>query len=216
MEKEKIWLLMVLNYLIISLTLINYSYSIESPDYRVILQLETDIEIRLYKESLWVSSVVKNPTTFEKSTKDGFHRIYQYIHGANINSSQIMITAPIVTTIFPETHASDCYVKFYLPAKYEAAPPLPKPELNLQFERWKTQCLAVRKFSGFAEDESINKEIKALVATLNKILTGKTQILEDTSAFTIAQYNASFHLSDRLNEVWLNVSGLAIEGCPPS
>lgn len=125
-----------------------------------------------------------------------------------------MFTAPILTSISPGTHASDCYVKFYLPAKYEASPPLPRPELNLLFERWKTQCLAVRKFSGFALDESISKESKALVATLNKILTGKAQISEDTAAFAIAQYNASFHLSGRINEVWLNASGLAIEGCP--
>ncbi|XP_071929121.1 uncharacterized protein [Coffea arabica] len=213
--EEKTWMLMILKFLIILLTMINYVSSIESPEYRVILRyLESDVEIRLYEESFWVSAAVRNATSFEKSTKDGFHRVYQYIRGANLNSSQMVITAPILTTIVPGTHGSDCYVKFYLPAKYAAAPPLPKTELNLQFERWNSQCLAVKSFSGFAQDESIRNETQAFVVTLNKIFNGKTKILEDTAIFSIAQYNAPSHLSGRLNEVWLNASAFAVEGCP--
>ena len=73
--EEKTWMLMILKFLIILLTMINYVSSIESPEYRVILQyLESDVEIRLYEESFWVSAAVRNATSFEKSTKDGFHR----------------------------------------------------------------------------------------------------------------------------------------------
>ncbi|CAI9092976.1 OLC1v1028362C1 [Oldenlandia corymbosa var. corymbosa] len=200
---------------IIFITLINYAKSIESPEYRVVLRLDSDTEIRLYKESLWVAALVKNSTSFEKTTKDGFHRVYQYIHGANLNSSQMVITAPVLTTFSSATGATDSYVKFYMPAKFQPMPPFPMPELNLNFERWRAQCYAVRKFPGFAKDEGISKQIGALVAALNNDLSGVVQILDDRAySFTIAQYNASSRLTGRLNEVWFNVSAFALEGCP--
>ncbi|KAL2543227.1 SOUL heme-binding family protein [Abeliophyllum distichum] len=112
-----------------------------------------------------------------------------------------------------EKNGSDYYVKFYVPEKYEAAPPLPSSALNLQVEKWRTNCIAVRKFSGFAKDENVHSEIEAFLTSLRNLWTGKTTVFEDKYSFTIAQYNASFHLSGRLNEVWMNVSGLEIDGC---
>uniref|UniRef100_A0A5B7BF28 Putative heme-binding protein 2 n=1 Tax=Davidia involucrata TaxID=16924 RepID=A0A5B7BF28_DAVIN len=187
--------------------------AIESPQYRVV-HSESDLEIRLYRESSWVSALVRGATSFEKSTKDGFHRLYQYIHGSNLNSSRFMMTTPILTSITPSENGSDYFVRFYLSSKYEGGPPQPYPELNLLFDKWTSHCVAVRKFSGFAKDDNISKEIEALVTSLDKILTGKTANMKDKNSYTIAQYNASSHLSGRLNEVWMNVSGFTAEGCP--
>lgn len=124
-----------------------------------------------------------------------------------------MMTAPVLTNINQTENGTDYYVKFYVPEKYEAAPPLPSPALNLQVEKWRTQCIAVRKFSGFAKDENVHSEFEAFLTSLRKLLGGKSTSLRDKSSFTIAQYNASFHLSGRLNEVWMNVSELEIDGC---
>lgn len=141
--------------------------------------------------------------------------MYQYIHGANADSLQLKKTAPILTTISEAAvKNSNRFVKFYL-SRQVGATPQPNPELSLQVEKCKSHCIAVRKFSGFANDATINKEKLGLVSSLDKLsISAKSKysvILEDKSAYSIAQYNASFHLSDRINEVWMNVS---TQGCP--
>lgn len=50
-------------------------HAIESPAYTVI-HLESDFEIRLYRETSWVSAPVQGSDSFEKATKDGFHRFF--------------------------------------------------------------------------------------------------------------------------------------------
>lgn len=72
--------------------------------------------------------------------------------------------------------------------------------------------MAVKKFAGFAKDDTINKEKEALVASIHN--SRKTAVLNDQNSYTVAQYNASWHLSGRLNEVWMSVLGFSAEGCP--
>ncbi|XP_058193104.1 uncharacterized protein LOC131310212 [Rhododendron vialii] len=201
-------------FLALVLALLPLSNAIESPQYTVI-RSEPGVEIRLYEESSWMSALVPGGTSFEKSTKDGFHRLYQYIHGANLNSSNLMKTAPVLTSITTQSsHESNYTVRLYVSAKYGGAPPQPNPELNLVLDKWRSHCIAVRTFSGFAKDDNINKEMEALVTVLGKISGGKPDSIEGKGSYSIAQYNASFHQSGRLNEVWMNVSGFAAEGCP--
>lgn len=50
--------------------------AIESPNYTVATS-ESDFEIRLYSESTWLSAPVQ-ATSFDQSTKNGFHRLLYY------------------------------------------------------------------------------------------------------------------------------------------
>ncbi|CAL5197250.1 unnamed protein product [Lathyrus oleraceus] len=185
----------------------NSALAIESPKYTVI-QSESDFQIRLYNESSWISAPSSGTNSFEQSTKIGFHRLYQYIHGANLNSSKLAITAPILTRIPSPVSSEVGYsVRMYVSPHFQGKPPQPNPELKLQLEKWKSQCIAVRKFSGYAKDDNINKEIEALVSSLNKQIDKTSEIVHDASSYTIAQYNASFRNTERVNEVWINVSG---------
>ncbi|XP_010023486.2 heme-binding protein 1 [Eucalyptus grandis] len=186
------------------LTIIPSDHAIESPQYTVAL-LASDFEIRLYRNSTWMSAPLQG-TSFEESTKEGFHRLYQFIHGANLDSSEINMTSPIVTSIAQSSQGSfsSYWVNFYLPAKFQGAPPEPYLELNLKLDERKARCVAVRKFSGFARDDNIDEEMEALVASLDSYMSGGI-VKDDTNVFAIAQYNASYHLSGRLNEVWLKV-----------
>lgn len=145
-------------------------------------------------------------------------RLYQYMHGANLNSSKLAFTAPVLTSMTSSTSSSgsDYVVRLYVSAKYQWKPPQPNPELNLKIDKWGVHCIAVRKFSGFARDDNINKEVEALVNSLSKHLDGSSATIEDKGSYAIAQYNASRHLSGRLNEVWINVSGPIAYGCPLS
>ena len=133
-------------------------------------------------------------------------RLYQYIHGANLNHTRLAMTAPVLTTI---TEAS-YFVKLSLSASYEGNPPQPDPELNLQVEKWRDKCIAIRKFSGFARDDNIHEEAEAPGTSLNEHWNGT---LENKGSYTIAQYNASSQISGRFNEAWMVVSGFGAEGC---
>ncbi|EEF34460.1 heme-binding protein 2 [Ricinus communis] len=190
--------------------LVFYGHAIGSPNY-TLLHSESDYELRLYREVSWISALVQG-SSFQKSTKDGFHRIYQYIHGENLNSAQLPMTAPVLTSIVPSSTATVHYVRLFL---NKSNPPQPNPELNLQFTKWRAQCIAVRNFSGFAEDDNVKKEMEGLVASLTKHSTGNTAVINDTSSYTIAQYNSSHYQSRRYNEVWIDVSGVNIDGCLP-
>nr|POE44785.1 hypothetical protein CFP56_79396 [Quercus suber] len=50
--------------------------AIESPQYTVV-HSESDFEIRLYRQSTWMSAPAKD-LSFEKATKFGFHRCYYF------------------------------------------------------------------------------------------------------------------------------------------
>ncbi|XP_028769422.1 uncharacterized protein LOC114726869 [Neltuma alba] len=186
--------------------------AIESPNYTVAAS-ESDLEIRLYSESSWLSARVQG-TSFSQSTKIGFHRLYQYMHGGNLDSSRLDFTAPMLTSITSSTssHGNDYVVMSYMSAKYHGKPPEPNPELNLKVEKWGAHCIAVRKFSGFARDDNINTEVEALINSLS----GRAATIEDKGTYAVAQYNDSRHISGRLNEVWINLSGPFVLGCPHS
>ncbi|XP_077219844.1 uncharacterized protein LOC143854021 [Tasmannia lanceolata] len=208
-----------LSSFLLSLFLINFFFcpyllvlGIESPQFTVV-HSESDFEIRLYRDSSWMSASVRG-ISFDKATKEGFHRLYQYIHGGNMNSSRLVMTAPILTSVIPGTQSSEYTVRFYLSTKWQEGPPPPLPELNLQFGKWGNHCVAVRTFSGFSTDENIIKEVDSLVNNIGRSHLANSAVFEDKYGYMIAQYNASFRATGRLNEVWMNVTGYAREGCP--
>ncbi|XP_031474816.1 uncharacterized protein LOC116247011 [Nymphaea colorata] len=188
---------------------------IESPQFTLI-HSESEFEIRLYRESSWMSALVQD-ISFEKSTRGGFHRLFQYIQGANLNFSRIPMTAPVLTSIVPGSgplYSSGYIVRFYLPTKFQETPPLPLPELDLQEEKWEGRCVAVRKFSGFARDSNIVKEAQSLATSLGRSpWANSTTFDEDKYAYSIAQYNSPFRFIGRTNEVWVDVVGPQ-GGCP--
>ncbi|KAK3004559.1 hypothetical protein RJ639_019065, partial [Escallonia herrerae] len=143
--------------------------------------------------------------SFEKATRDGFHRLFQYIQGANLNSSRVSMTAPVLTSIVPEAgplHSSAYFVRFYLPIKFQATPPLPLPKLNLKPDTWTNHCVAVRKFSGFARDSNIAREAEKLAISLSNSPWANSTSSKSKYAYSIAQYNSPFRFIGRLYEVW--------------
>lgn len=187
---------------------------IESPEYTQI-HSESDFEIRLYRESSWMSAP-SDDISFEKATKFGFHRLFQYIEGANLNWSRIAMTRPVLTSIVPDAgplHSSAYFVRLYLPFKFQASPPLPLPELNLQPVRWPGHCVAVRKFSGFARDKNIVKEAEKLAVSLSRSTWANSSDLLRKNAYSIAQYSSPFRIVHRVNEVWADVDGSRVPIC---
>ncbi|KAK1285119.1 hypothetical protein QJS10_CPB20g01827 [Acorus calamus] len=157
--------------------------------------------------------------SFEKATKDGFHRLFQYIQGANLNTSRIAMTAPVLTSIVPGAgplHSSAYFIRLYLPIKFQTSPPLPLPELNLHPDKWSSHCIAIRKFSGFAWDSNIVKEAEKLATSLSRSPWANSTGSGSTYAYSIAQYNSPFRFIGRVNEVWVDIDGSQTEECQVS
>lgn len=126
------------------------------------------------------------------------------------------MTAPVLTSIVPDAgplHSSAYFVRFYLPVKFQASPPLPLPELNLQPVKWASHCTAVRKFSGFARDSNIIKEAEKLALSLSRSSWANSTDFLDKNAYSIAQYSSPFRIIGRVNEVWADVDGSQVPGC---
>ncbi|KAK1276603.1 hypothetical protein QJS04_geneDACA012784 [Acorus gramineus] len=192
-------------------------HAIESPQFTVV-HSESDFEVRLYRDSSWMSAPARE-ISFEKATKDGFHRLFQYIQGANLNSSRIAMTAPVLTSIVPGAgplHSSAYFIGLYLPIKFQTSPPLPLPELNLHPDKWLSHCIAVRKFSGFARDSNIVKEAEKLATSLSRSPWANSTGSGSAYAYSIAQYNSPFRFIGRVNEVWVDIDGSQTKECQVS
>ncbi|KAG8638799.1 hypothetical protein MANES_14G063400v8 [Manihot esculenta] len=186
--------------------------AIEKPQYQIV-HAESDFQVRLYAQATWMAAPVSE-ISFEKATLDGFHRLFQFIQGANLNWTRIPMTAPVVTSIVPGAgpfQSSAYSVLFYLPLKFQADPPIPIPELHLKPYVWDSHCVAVRKFSGYATDDNIIKEAKRLSISLSRSPWINNTSAETNFAYSIAQYDSPFHFIGRLNEVWADID--ATDGC---
>lgn len=210
MEKHRLFLIGVLTLLY----LLAQGNAIENPQYQIVHE-ESDFEVRLYTESTWMSATVTE-ISFEKATFDGFHRLFQYIQGANLNWTRVPMTAPVVTSIVPGAgpFQSQAYsVLLYLPVNFQADPPVPLLELHLEPYVWDTHCVAVRKFSGFAKDDNIIKEAKKLAVSLSRSPLANITLTDSDYAYSIAQYDAPFQFIGRVNEIWVDINATAINEC---
>ncbi|KAK1433835.1 hypothetical protein QVD17_10753 [Tagetes erecta] len=190
----------ILSTIIIFIFILGFTTAYESPSYTVI-HSESDFEIRSYEPSVWMTAPSKK-NSFRKATNDGFHRLFQFIEGANLNNSRVSMTVPVLTI---PLDSSAYVVYFYLPDKFQASPPLPLPELNLKPESWPAACVAVRQFSGFARDKNTVEEAEKLATSLSR--SGYSTAASSNFAYSIAQYNSPLKFFGRLNEVWVYVEG---------
>ncbi|KAJ0105566.1 hypothetical protein Patl1_18080 [Pistacia atlantica] len=182
-----------------------------------VVHSESDFDVRLYTESTWMSAPVCE-LSFEKATLFGFHRLFQFIEGANLNYSRIPMTSPVVTSIVPGAgplHSSAYVVRFYLPVKFQADPPTPLPELRLKPYVWDSRCVAVRKFSGFAKDENIVREAEKLAISLRRSPWANGTSSDSDYAYSIAQYSSPFQFIGRVNEIWVDIDASGIDACKP-
>ncbi|CAO2826399.1 unnamed protein product [Amaranthus hypochondriacus] len=219
MEK-KLWnngKMMMMIAIWVTLNLFATTKAIESPQFTVI-HTESEFEIRVYRDSTWMSAPVDH-LSFHQATKLGFHRLFQYIQGANLNFSRIPMTKPVLTSIVPGAgplHSSAYFVRFYLPLKFQAIPPLPLPELQLKPVSWPTHCVAVRKFSGFAGDNNVVTEAEKLATSLGRSPWANSTSAKSKSAYSVAQYNSPFRIFGRENEMWVDVDGSESNNCMSS
>ncbi|GAU47595.1 hypothetical protein TSUD_186070 [Trifolium subterraneum] len=178
----------------------------ESPQYTVV-HTDSEFEIRLYQTSVWMSAPAVDIISFEKATWYGFHRLFQFIQGANLNFSRIPMTSPVLTSMVPGSGPLDSqgyYVSLYLPEKFQDNPPVPLPELNIKPYEFVGHCVAVRTFCGVAKDERIVKEAEKLDKSLSRSQWNESKV--EHGGYSIAQYKYTpFRFAKRRNEVWVDI-----------
>uniref|UniRef100_A0A804MXF4 Uncharacterized protein n=1 Tax=Zea mays TaxID=4577 RepID=A0A804MXF4_MAIZE len=174
----------------------------ETPQYTTV-HAESDFEVRLYGDTVWMSAPTPDIPSFHVATKLGFHRLFQYLMGANLNSSRIRMTTPVLTSVVPGAgplRSSAYSVRLYLPAKFQASPPVPLPELNLHPDRWPGHCVAARSFSGRARDKNVVEEAEKLAMSLSRSPWANSTDYSSKSAYSVAQYSSPFRIIGRVNE----------------
>ncbi|KAI4341391.1 hypothetical protein MLD38_026121 [Melastoma candidum] len=211
MEKQRLIMLLALISAACVSILCNsgLTEAIESPHYKIVL-LESDFHVRLYSKSVWISAAVDD-LSFEKATLCGYARLFAYTQGANLNSSWLPPTVPVVTALLPGAgplNSSAYSVRLYLPSKFQAELPSPFPELDLKPYIWPIRCVAVRRFYGFATNKSVVKEAGRLARSLSK-----SNITTGDRGYSVAQYSPPLQIIGRVNEVWVDVTLDEIDGC---
>ncbi|MCD9643865.1 hypothetical protein HAX54_031717 [Datura stramonium] len=178
---------------------------IECPNYELI-QSGKDYEIRLYNSPMWTSTAPIDDISLYSATRTGFFRLFDYIQGKNSYQEIIEMTAPVITQVKPSDGplcASSFVVSFYVPKKNQPNPP---PAKGLHVQKWGKTYVAVRQFSGFVADEDVPKEAAALSASIAgtewAAAVDKSQAADNTTIYTVAQYNSPFEFKNRVNEIW--------------
>jgi len=157
-----------------------------------------EYELRMYPTSSWVSTNIVG-MDYDKATSEGFHRLFDYISGANELNMKIDMTAPVTTRVIPgpgPACESNFTVSFFVPFKYQENPPKPtSPDVFIsslpEFEAY------VRSFKGFAGQDEYLKEAATLAADLSN-----ATISHHTDFFYTAGYDSPFKPFNRHNEVW--------------
>lgn len=116
------------------------------------------------------------------------------------------MTVPVIAQVKPSDGpfcSSSFVVSFYVPKKNQPNPP---PAQGLQLQKWGKTYVAVRQFSGFVVDDDIPTEAAALSASVAgtkwEAAINKSQAADNTTIYTVAQYNSPSEFKNRVNEIW--------------
>ncbi|XP_049385842.1 uncharacterized protein LOC125849935 [Solanum stenotomum] len=179
---------------------------IECPNYDVI-ESGKDYEIRRYNSPMWMSTEPIDDISFVSATRTGFLRLFMYIQGKNDKHEKIEMTAPVMTQVKPSDGplcSTSFVVSFNVPKNNQQNPPSAE---GLHPQKWnESSYAAVRQFSGFVVDADIPKEAAALSASIAgtkwAAAIEKSRSKDNSTLYTVAQYNSPFEFRGRVNEMW--------------
>lgn len=161
----------------------------ETQSYKVI-RVETLFEIRYYPAAI-LAKITSTTKSYRDLGYSGFGKLAKYIFGGNSGSQQIAMTSPVHMDIGDSLST----MAFVMPSKYTVAD-LPKPDnAEVVIETTEPEYVAVIRFGGFADTESINEQKVILENAL------KEKGLTWYGNFRFLGYNPPFQLFGRRNEV---------------
>jgi hypothetical protein len=165
-----------------------YSSRTEQHKYEVIKSYDK-FEIRRYVPALF-SSVILEKKGYKENSGEGFRILAGYIFGGNESNEKIAMTSPVAMEL-----GDTSKMMFMVPESYQLEN-LPTPNNSkIVFEKKEEKIMAAIQFSGWADDEKIEKYKLILINEL------ENEKLLSNGKFTFLGYNAPFELTNRRNEV---------------
>jgi hypothetical protein len=165
-----------------------YSSRTEQHKYEVIKSYDK-FEIRRYVPALF-SSVILEKKGYKENSGEGFRILAGYIFGGNESNEKIAMTSPVAMEL-----GDTSKMMFMVPESYQLEN-LPTPNNSkIVFEKKEEKIMAAIQFSGWADDEKIEKYKLILINEL------ENEKLLSNGKFIFLGYNAPFELTNRRNEV---------------
>jgi hypothetical protein len=175
-------------FVVIQLFAIWSQRNIETYSY-VLNKKYSTFEIRKYEETLF-TSVKLSTSGYKNSSSKGFSILAGYIFGGNERNEKISMTSPVTMSL------EDSMTMMFMVPKELKKEKLPKPNQSLiEFKKEPAKIVAAISFSGWANDEKIEKYKQKLKSALD------AEGIAYTNRFYFLGYNAPYEVFNRKNEV---------------
>lgn len=162
--------------------------NIESYPYEVLKKYDS-FEIRSYEATLF-TSVKLSTKGYKNSSSKGFSILAGYIFGDNEKNEKISMTSPVAMSL-----EDSMTMMFMVPKEYKKET-LPKPnQSSIEFKEEPAKTVAAITFSGWADDEKIEKYKQKLIAAL------EAEGISYSNRFYFLGYNPPYEVFNRKNEV---------------
>lgn len=186
--------ILLVAFIVVQLYFARAQKGIETYSYTVEKEFPT-FEIRLYEPTLF-SSVKLGADTYKGASSKGFSILAGYIFGGNEKQEKIAMTAPVSMSL-----EDSITMMFMVPKSYKKDE-LPEPnQRQIEFVEMPAKRMAAIRFSGWANDEKIEKYKQKLIKALEK------EGVNYTNKFYFFGYNAPFEVVNRRNEVVIELEG---------
>ena len=188
----------LLIFIIFQLFAINGQKNIETYSYDVTKKYDA-FEIRNYEASLFTYVKLSGNKYRDESSK-GFSILAGYIFGGNDKNEKIAMTSPVAMSL-----EDSMTMKFMVPKKFKKET-LPKPDQSeIKFQEEPKKTVAAIAFSGWANDEKIEKYKQKLKSALD------AKEIPYTNRFFFLGYNPPYEIFNRKNEIIVELKREAID-----
>lgn len=203
----KILIVVLTGIIILAALAGNIMSNVEQPDYKVVTS-EENIEIRDYPPMILAEVEVSGER--KQAISEGFKILADYIFGNNTSNKKMEMTAPVTNElsekiamtapVLQELQMDKWKVRFVMPKKYSFEM-LPKPNSkDVILIPLPARRLAVIRFSGLADNESIKLHTDELEAYI------EAEKLNPIGGTVLAFYNPPWTIPFlRRNEVMIEV-----------
>jgi hypothetical protein len=188
----------LLIFIIVQLFAINGQKNIETYSYVVTKKYDA-FEIRNYEASLFTYVKLSGNKYRDESSK-GFSILAGYIFGGNDKNEKIAMTSPVAMSL-----EDSMTMMFMVPKKFKKET-LPKPDQSeIKFQEEPKKTVAAITFSGWANDEKIEKYKQKLKSAL------EAKEIPYTNRFFFLGYNPPYEIFNRKNEIIVELKREAID-----
>ncbi|MBT4412602.1 MAG: heme-binding protein [Polaribacter sp.] len=188
----------LLIFIIVQLFAINGQKNIETYSYDVAKKYDA-FEIRNYEASLFTYVKLSGNKYRDESSK-GFSILAGYIFGGNDKNEKIAMTSPVAMSL-----EDSMTMMFMVPKKFKKET-LPKPDQSeIKFQEEPKKTVAAIAFSGWANDEKIEKYKQKLKSAL------EAKEIPYTNRFFFLGYNPPYEFFNRKNEIIVELKREAID-----